>query len=155
MIDLDAFKRVNDALGHQAGDRLLSEIGTAIVGASRDSDAVFRYGGDEFAILLPGADAASVASVALRVRTAVLGLGAKGTRWETARLEVSASFGIAVYPDHGATAASVLLAADRACFVAKWAGPGRIATADEGLKLAGEMTLQEPTPVDPPTAPPQ
>ena len=151
MIDLDDFKLVNDALGHQAGDRLLSEIGAAIVRASRDTDAVFRYGGDEFAILLPGADPAAVASVALRVRRSVHDVGGPGTAWHEAGIVVSASFGLAVFPEHGASAASVLLAADRACFVAKRAGPGRIATADEGLQLAAEVALHEPTPVDPPS----
>jgi diguanylate cyclase (GGDEF)-like protein len=151
MIDLDDFKRVNDALGHQAGDRLLSEIAAAIVAASRDSDAVFRYGGDEFAILLPGAVAEAVAPVAVRVRAAVHAVGGAGTAWHAAGMVVSASFGVAVFPEHGGSPASVLLAADRACFVAKRAGPGRIATADEGLALASEIALKEPTPVDPPS----
>jgi len=153
MIDLDEFKAVNDAMGHQAGDRLLSEIATAIVAASRDSDAVFRYGGDEFAILLPGADPMSATAVAARVRAAVHAVGAPGTRWHAAGIVVSASFGLAGFPDHGTSAAAVLLAADRACFVAKRAGPGRIATADEGLALAARFSLQEPTPVDPPSVP--
>ena len=54
MLDLDDFKAVNDYLGHQAGDRLLSEIATAIVAAGRDTDHVFRYGGDEFALIRRG-----------------------------------------------------------------------------------------------------
>jgi diguanylate cyclase (GGDEF)-like protein/excisionase family DNA binding protein len=151
MIDLDDFKQVNDALGHQAGDRLLSEIARAIVAASRDTDQVFRYGGDEFAILLPGAEAEAAAGVAERVRAAVHAVGAPGTRWSTEGMGVSASFGVATYPEDGATADEVLLAADRACFVAKRKGAGLIATADEGLALAAEFSLQEPTPVDPPT----
>ena len=54
MLDLDDFKAVNDALGHQAGDRLLADIAKAIVAAGRDTDHVFRYGGDEFALILAG-----------------------------------------------------------------------------------------------------
>ena len=56
MIDLDEFKSINDTLGHQVGDRVLREIARAILGAARDSDAVFRYGGDEFAVVLPRSD---------------------------------------------------------------------------------------------------
>ena len=63
-------------------------------------------------------------------------------------MTASASFGVATFPADGTTAESVLLAADRACFVAKRSGPGRIATAEEGLALAAEFSLQEPTPVD-------
>ena len=65
---------------------------------------------------------------------------------------VAASIGTASFPDDGATAEDVLLAADRACFVAKRRGRGRVATASEGLALASEFTLSEPTPVDPPSA---
>ena len=56
MLDLDHFKPVNDSMGHQAGDLLLKQVAQAIVAASRDSDRVFRYGGDEFAVLLPRTD---------------------------------------------------------------------------------------------------
>jgi diguanylate cyclase (GGDEF)-like protein/excisionase family DNA binding protein len=151
MLDLDKFKRVNDLLGHQAGDRFLSEVAKAIVGAGRETDHVFRYGGDEFTMLLPGADAKAGVRVAERVRKAVNALGAKGTTWHAAGITVSASFGIATFPTDGSTDETILLAADRACFVAKRSGPGRIATAEEGLALAAEVSLQEPTPVDPPT----
>jgi hypothetical protein len=66
---------------------------------------------------------------------------------------VSASIGVATYPEFGPTAGEVLLAADRACFVAKRRGRDQIATADEGLALAGELTLQAPTPFDPRATP--
>ena len=151
MLDLDDFKSVNDAMGHQAGDRLLSEIAQAIVAAGRDSDHVFRYGGDEFALLLPGTDATSALAVAERVRTAVHDVGGAGSSWADAAMAVSVSIGLATFPRDGLTAESILLAADRACFVAKRKGPGLIATADEGLARAKEFSLQEPTPVDPPT----
>ena len=65
-------------------------------------------------------------------------------------MRVSASIGTASFPDDGASTEEVLLAADRACFVAKRRGRGRVATALEGLALAGEFTLSQPTPVDPP-----
>jgi diguanylate cyclase (GGDEF)-like protein/excisionase family DNA binding protein len=151
MIDLDVFKAVNDSMGHQAGDRLLREIAAAIQGAARETDAVFRYGGDEFAVILPGSDASGLASAAERVRIAV---AAVGSRWRSgiAGVEgVSASIGTASFPLDGQTAEAVLLAADRACFFAKRRGRGLVATAEEGRRLAGEFVLSEPTPVDPPT----
>jgi diguanylate cyclase (GGDEF)-like protein/excisionase family DNA binding protein len=151
MLDLDEFKLVNDALGHQAGDRLLAEIARTIVGAGRETDLFFRYGGDEFALILPGADAKAGVRVAERVRKAILKVGESGTAWQSEGIAVSASFGVATFPNDGSTADSILLAADRACFVAKRSGHGRIATAEEGLSKAAEFSLQDPTPVDPPT----
>ena len=151
IIDLDEFRDINNALGHQAGDRLLREIAIALLGAARDTDAVFRYGGDEFVVILPRSDAAGVIAVAERIRGAVAGVGGPGTRWTADGLHVSASIGTAAYPVDGGDAEEVLLAADRACFVAKRGGRGRVATAEEGLALAAEFTLSEPTPVDPPT----
>jgi diguanylate cyclase (GGDEF)-like protein len=153
MIDLDEFSAVNNALGHQAGDRLLREIAASIRGAARETDAVFRYGGDEFAVILSRSDAGGIAVVAQRIRAAIESGGAEGSRWHAEGVSVSASVGTASYPVDGADAESLLLAADRACFVAKRRGRGRVATADEGLALAGEFTLSEPTPVDSPSDP--
>ena len=150
MVDLDEFKAINDTLGHQVGDQALREVARAILGAARDSDAVFRYGGDEFAVLLPRSDASGVAGVAERVRVAVEAVGAPGTTWAAEGVRLSASIGTAAFPMDGADAEAILLAADRACFVAKRRGRGRIATALEGVALAAEFTLSEPTPVDPP-----
>ncbi len=151
MLDLDDFKAVNDALGHQAGDRLLADIANAIIAAGRETDNVFRYGGDEFALILAGTDADSAVAVAERVRAAVHAVGGPGSTWAKQAIEISVSIGLATFPRDGLTPASILLAADRACFVAKRKGHGLIATADEGLALASEFSLQQPTPVDPPT----
>ncbi len=142
MLDLDDFRNVNNSLGHQAGDRLLRDISTALVRAGRDSDLIFRYGGDEFTFLLPGTEATGAMLVAERASQSV----------KTAGHGVSASIGIATYPADGLDATSVLLAADRACFVAKRGGRDRIATAAEGSALAAEVSLQSPTPIDPTTS---
>ncbi len=154
IIDLDDFRDINNTLGHQAGDRLLREIAQSIVGAARDTDAVFRYGGDEFVVILPRSNAVGLGSVAERIRSAVAAVGGPGTAWVADGMRVSASIGTASYPLDGSDAEEVLLAADRACFVAKRRGRGRVATAEEGLALAAEFTLSEPTPVDPPTVVP-
>jgi diguanylate cyclase (GGDEF)-like protein len=151
MLDLDDFKAVNDALGHQAGDRLLADIAAAIVAAGRESDNVFRYGGDEFALILGGTDAAAAVAVAERVRAAVHAVGGQDTSWAKQGVAISVSIGLATFPRDGLSPESILLAADRACFVAKRTGHGLIATADEGLEIAREFSLQAPTPVDPPT----
>lgn len=148
MLDLDDFKAVNDGMGHAAGDDLLRRIAAAIVAAGRDSDRVFRYGGDEFTLLLPGTDAAGAAQVAERVRAALHAVPLPRRRGADG-IEVSCSMGIATFPDDGASAADVLIAADRACYVAKRAGRDRVALAPEGLALAAEFSLQVPTPVDP------
>jgi diguanylate cyclase (GGDEF)-like protein len=138
MLDLDDFREVNNTLGHQAGDTMLRQIAGALVHAGRESDLVFRYGGDEFTFILPNADAAGALQVAERARLAVA--ATEGT--------ISASVGVATFPQDGTTATDVLLAADRACFVAKREGRDRIVTAAEGLALASELSLQAPTPVD-------
>jgi diguanylate cyclase (GGDEF)-like protein len=148
MLDLDDFKSVNDRLGHQAGDRLLADISRALVAAGRETDRVFRYGGDEFALILPGTDTASALTVAERVRASVRALGAPGSAWCDAGLSISVSIGVATYPRDGVTADDILLAADRACFVAKRTGAGLIATADEGLAIAADFAFKAPTPID-------
>jgi diguanylate cyclase (GGDEF)-like protein/excisionase family DNA binding protein len=143
MLDLDDFREVNNALGHQAGDARLRAIASALVNAGRETDHVFRYGGDEFAFLLPHGDANGVMQVAERARAAVQSLGGP----------VTASIGVATFPDDGLTAHEVLLAADRACFVAKRTGRDRVVTGAEGRAEASGMTLQAPTPVDSEVAP--
>ena len=152
MVDLDDFREVNNTLGHQAGDELLREIATGLRAAGRSVDFVFRYGGDEFVLLLPKSDGAGAMRVADAVKAAVARIGGAGTRWASEGARVTASVGVATFPEDGATAQAVLLAADRAAFVAKRSGRNRTATAREGLALAAEFSLQEPTPVDPPTA---
>jgi diguanylate cyclase (GGDEF)-like protein/excisionase family DNA binding protein len=149
MLDLDRFKPVNDGMGHQAGDLLLRQVADAIVAASREVDRVYRYGGDEFAVLLPRTDGDQVGPIAERVRSAVKGVVGAGSDWRGRARFLEASAGTASYPADGARAEEVLLAADRALFVAKRSGGARVASAAEGLALAGEFTLQTPTPIDP------
>ncbi|MFN8630171.1 MAG: GAF domain-containing protein [Chloroflexota bacterium] len=152
MIDLDNFRSFNETEElHQDGDRVLREIAAGISGAARETDAVFRYGGDEFAVLLPRSDSQGLAQAASRIQAAICAVGGPGTRWEELGLKVSASIGTASFPVDGSDADDVLLAADRACRVAKLKGRDRVCTAREGLAVADRYTLAEPTPIDEPT----
>jgi diguanylate cyclase (GGDEF)-like protein len=142
MLDLDQFKEFNDHSGHEAGNVLLTRLAGVLREACRESDEIFRYGGDEFAIMLPKTSTEGALEVARKVRAAVHRIGGRrgGAR-------VSCSVGVAVYPNDAADAGSVLVAADRALYVAKRRGRDRVATAADGLSLEGEF-LPPPTPVD-------
>lgn len=119
-IDLDRFKWVNDTFGHAAGDELLKEVANRIPSCLREGDTIARLGGDEFTVILtqPGsrADIEQVAARILNSLTTPFDLpGAPNT-------EISGSIGIAVYPEHGESAAQLLLYADRAMYDAKNSG---------------------------------
>jgi diguanylate cyclase (GGDEF)-like protein len=125
LADLDDFKRVNDEHGHAAGDDVLREFASVIRATVRDSDVAGRWGGEEFLLLLPGADAAGGAQLAERVRTTLAErsfLGAHG-----AVLTVGCSFGVAQHAT-GGDARDLFAAADRALYRAKRAGKNRVET---------------------------
>ena len=148
MIDLDGFKRVNDVHLHQGGDRALRAIAHGLQRAGREADQVFRYGGDEFALILPSTDAEGARAVARKVARAIRRSALSATSEAAHPLPVTASVGIATFPEDGEDRESILLAADRACFVAKRGGGNRLATAAEGRAKAGTVRLTVPTPVD-------
>ena len=122
-IDLDRFKPVNDAHGHAVGDLLLREVAIRMRGCVRESDTVGRIGGDEFVVLLPLIDTLPDAEiVAEKIRAALAEPFHLADLW----LEVSSSIGIALYPDHGADAAALMVHADAAMYVAKHRGRDRV-----------------------------
>jgi diguanylate cyclase (GGDEF)-like protein len=129
LIDLDDFKSFNDRRGHEAGNVLLAGIGAALTGSSRETDEVFRYGGDEFAMLLPATDSAGAVAVAEKVRRAVATVRSPGSRRHSG---VTCSIGVATFPLDGHDRRSLMVAADRACYLAKYGGRDRIATAAMG-----------------------
>jgi diguanylate cyclase (GGDEF)-like protein len=120
MLDLDAFKRFNDTLGHPAGDGLLVELAGAMTHATRDTDRLYRYGGDEFAALLPGADRMAAHEVAERIRRAVRERTdpLPGDATEP-RPSVTISVGVACFPDDGRTKDELMAVADRALYLVK------------------------------------
>lgn len=118
-IDLDGFKPVNDTFGHEAGDVILYEIGEKLTSSVREMDSVGRIGGDEFLIVLPDiADIRIVESICQRIITAI----SKELNYQNSRLNVSASIGIALYPDNAHNAKLLVKAADTAMYNVKSAG---------------------------------
>jgi diguanylate cyclase (GGDEF)-like protein len=115
LIDLNHFKEVNDSFGHPTGDELLKHIGPRIRSAVRGSDLVARIGGDEFAIVLTGADVPYATEVATRITAAL----EEPISVDNARLHVGASIGIAVAPDHATSASELMRCADIAMYRAK------------------------------------
>lgn len=114
MLDLDDFKVFNDAMGHPAGDRLLAAIAQAMGAAIRDGDRLYRYGGDEFAAILPGADRLVAHEVAERIRRVVADRPA-----DIAGPAVSVSVGVACHPDDGRTKDELMAVADRSLYLVK------------------------------------
>ena len=116
-LDLDRFKQVNDRHGHQVGSAVLKEVGEVLRKQLRAMDVPVRYGGDEFVVLLPEADRSQARAVAERLRRAI-----NGTVFQLERgleVRVTASFGIASYPDDGATPEGLLQLADQAMYQVK------------------------------------
>ncbi|HEX6497744.1 MAG TPA: EAL domain-containing protein [Micromonosporaceae bacterium] len=121
VLDLDRFKDVNDALGHEVGDRLLVEVARRLSGTVRRQDLVARLGGDEFAVLAPGiVDATAALALATRIQAAL----SSPVPLDGLPLDVGGSIGIAMYPEHGEDFASLMRHADVAMYEAKTRGDG-------------------------------
>ena len=121
-IDLDHFKRVNDSLGHPVGDVLLQTVAERIIGVVRESDLVSRFGGDEFVLLLAGAEQPAAA---LEVAGKLLAAIGAPLPVEAALISVTPSIGIALFPEHGGTPAELIKHADTAMYHAKSGGRAR------------------------------
>jgi diguanylate cyclase (GGDEF)-like protein len=120
MMDLDKFKQVNDRHGHADGDRVLHNVGAAIMGQLRASDVVARYGGDEFVVVMPDTSAEQAQLVAQRVVSAVL--ERRHELSDGSQVTVGISAGLALYPEDGRTTAQLLASADAAMYEAKRGG---------------------------------
>jgi diguanylate cyclase (GGDEF)-like protein/putative nucleotidyltransferase with HDIG domain len=113
MMDLDRFKQVNDQGGHLEGDRVLAAVATLLDSRSRQSNVVARYGGDEFAILMPETNTEQAQTLAERLRSAL-----QADHFLHAH-HVTASIGVACFPDHGPTPQDILSVADSGMYLAK------------------------------------
>ena len=117
-LDLDGFKHVNDSLGHQAGDALLTEVAKRISGCLRTEDLAARMGGDEFTVLLEGDEGFDVIAVIQKLIGAVREPVKCGER----EMFVTASVGVSVYPENGREASELVKNADMAMYQAKGLG---------------------------------
>ena len=115
LLDLDRFKQINDTLGHRAGDAVLAAVASRINLAVRPADTVARLGGDEFAVALPGAGADIARAVADRIAAALK----EPIEHDGQPIDVGASLGIAVFPEHGSDVDTLLRCADIAMYAAK------------------------------------
>lgn len=141
-LDIDLFKSYNDAFGHLAGDEVLRQVAQCIKGSIRGIDMPFRYGGDEFAILLPESSVDDATHVAERIRRKI------ETEMDSRGVALSCSIGIAAWPTDGVTREKVLQAADSALYLSKQAGRNRISLASErdisqslDIEVGGEQEI--------------
>ena len=128
MIDVDHFKRVNDSLGHDAGDEVLRELGALFKKSVRGSDIACRYGGEEFAVILADATSESARRRAEDIRAAVKRLELSHGGKPIGGLTVS--LGVALCPYHADQATTLLRKADEALYQAKGAGRDRVVVSD-------------------------
>src|SRR6266849_429105 len=126
-MDIDHFKRINDTLGHGAGDIVLRRVGLLLQGFVRQSDIACRVGGEEFSVLLPEASMQIATQRAENIRRGVQELKLKYEEHTLAAITIS--LGVAAFPDHGTTPAALLHAADQALYDAKYRGRDRVESA--------------------------
>ncbi|RPI13323.1 MAG: EAL domain-containing protein [Lysobacterales bacterium] len=132
-LDLDNFKTVNDSLGHEFGDRVLTEIGERLRLLSSETGFIARLGGDEFTLVFPFSG--SIDEIETRAATLVARFQ-RPLQVDRREIAIGVSCGAAIYPDHGGDAASLLRAADAALFRAKELGRNRLCTYDPALLVA-------------------
>jgi len=134
MMDIDHFKGLNDRFGHDAGDFVIRTVAAVFAGGARDDDLALRYGGEEFLMLMPGADEALALERAERIRERVAGLDL--TQEGQPLGQVTVSLGLAVYPHHGPIQA-LITTADAALLRAKEGGRDRVVVATQRNRVGG------------------
>jgi diguanylate cyclase (GGDEF)-like protein len=158
LLDLDHFKQVNDQRGHPVGDQVLASVGATLRGTLRARDFAGRNGGEEFAILLPDTGITEALEIAERVRAAIAEISLHGSD-----VSVTASIGVAVFPDHASTPDRLERLADAALYLAKRQGRNRVELAEpssagaavNGAAPAGRTEPAEPKLAEPKLAEPK
>ena len=132
MIDLDDFKKINDTYGHPAGDQVLRDAAKCILDSTREQDFGFRYGGEEFSVILPATDLQAGKAVAERIREAVQSctFSAGG-----ANVRITVSIGVASCPSNARTIRDLVVEADKSLYEAKRAGKNRVVES----RMAGDQ----------------
>src|SRR5580704_7850979 len=138
MMDVDHFKMFNDTYGHQRGDEVLQEVATVVAHEVRDGDTAYRYGGEEFAVLMRESDSAQALHAAERIRSRIEAAFAD-RGWADG---VTASFGVAEFSDAVSTEKRLVEAADRALYEAKHSGRNRVVVAQGGRASLGSVDGQ-------------
>ncbi|MFL5697820.1 MAG: diguanylate cyclase [Ktedonobacteraceae bacterium] len=138
--DADRFKHVNDTYGHAAGDAVLSQIGERATSALRGGDTLGRFGGEEFVILLPEADASEASIVAERIRVDIAS-GQMAKSEVEGGIAMTVSIGLVTYPTDGASEKDLLSQADEAMYVAKRLGRNQVRTAKEARQVSTDVEL--------------
>lgn len=140
MLDLDRFKAVNDSLGHLAGDELLQQVAARITTRLRDVDMVARLGGDEFIVLLE--DITHIEDAARVAKDIVTELTMPFQLSQSNHVQIGASIGISLYPQHGDNPETLMSNADAALYQAKDAGRGCFAYFSEDLTIAARERIE-------------
>jgi diguanylate cyclase (GGDEF)-like protein len=125
LLDLDHFKQVNDQRGHPVGDQVLASVGATLRGTLRTRDFAGRNGGEEFAILLPDTEIADALEIAERIRVAIAEISLHGSD-----VSVTASIGVAIFPNHASSPDRLERLADAALYLAKRQGRNRVELAE-------------------------
>lgn len=133
LVDVDHFKRFNEAHGHAAGDAVLRKVAQVLAGAVRKVDLVARYGGEEFAVVLPRADRAAALAAAEKLRAAVSEAAIPHPEAPAGRVTISV--GVAVWPDDGRDLADLIDGADAALYAAKLAGRDAVRAHEAGMRV--------------------
>lgn len=133
LLDLDHFKTFNDNYGHLAGDEVLRRMGRCLESSIRSVDMAFRYGGEEFAVILPGTRLNDALKAAERIRNTIEAKASPGT------IPVTASLGVATWPIDGMTKQDIIGRADAALYQAKQGGRNRVILSSEVVK--GQTSL--------------
>lgn len=135
MMDLDHFKLCNDTYGHPTGDAVLRQTAAILQESCRQEDLIFRYGGDEFAILLPNTTGEQAMKVGERIRDQLANFPFTTRSGRPLDVPLTVSLGVAAYPRDGITGVDIVLAADRALYAAKHAGRNRVDAASAPATL--------------------
>ncbi len=152
LLDVDEFKEINDTWGHHAGDSVLVDLAGRLAAVTREIDTVARYGGDEFALLLPETGPEGGHSVAEKIREIVQ---ATPFEFDGQHHTVSVSVGVATYPADGSSGRRLVVAADEALYRAKRAGRNRVGLAaggDDGDATTAPTTVPDGRDGEPPAA---